>query len=170
MNVQDKSNPVIVNIGTHKKSNKPKATFTVAPVTSLTKFYNNKINSCKSRKIEFKLTKAQVGELLKVEYCAYTGIKLTRTGSDNVRKPTDLTLERVDCEEGYTMKNTIVVCYAANSVKAALETNFRSEANSVIHGISETLKRIEAKDKPVVHVQHNVVQKAVLWLGKRVGL
>jgi hypothetical protein len=169
-------NPVVVTIKRPAKKRvvapKKPAPAGIVPLTDarVSSFYHNKKNSCKSRKIAFDLTKAQVKELMQIEFCAYTGIKLTRTGSDNVRLPTDLTLERVDCDEGYTVDNTIVVCLAANSVKAALETHFRSKANSVIHGISETLKRIEARDCPVVEIKRTTVQKVVLWVAKRVGL
>lgn len=129
-------------------------------------FYRNKVNSCRARKIAFSLTRQDVEELLKVEHCAYTGIKLTRTGSDNVRRPTDLTLERVDCEKGYTVENTISVCLAANNIKAIFETDFRKDSVQVLHKISESLKKLE----PVAKVERSMVQKVVRWMADRVGV
>lgn len=130
-------------------------------------FYRNKINSCRARKIEFLLSRQDVIELLKVEHCAYTGVKLTRTGSNNIRRPTDLTLERVDCEKGYTVDNTISVCYAANNIKAFFETEFRKDSVQVLHKISASLKKLE---EGAVKKDLSVVQRFVRWMADRVGV
>ncbi len=124
-------------------------------------YYRNKGNSCKSRGIAFELTKKQVQEFLQIQYCAYTGVKLTRSTASKQRA-TDWTLERVDCTKPYTLENTIVVCHAANAAKSAFETIYRDKAAEVITKMSKYFEK-PRKD-------YNMVQKAVLWLNGKVGL
>lgn len=142
----------------------------------LTKFYNSKKNSCKSRKIEFLLTKEQCKELLSIEQCAYTGVVMTFTESGSkVQKPTDVTLERVDCTKPYTLENTIAVCKAANGAKNAFEAVYREEASVMLCKMADSLKRIEAAQQPVTTVaavkkDYNFVQKMVKWAADKVGV
>lgn len=135
------------------------------------KFYRNKMNSSRARKIAFELSMGDIRELLKTEYCAYTGIKLTHTESHSVKQlATDFTLERVDCSKGYTKENTIAVCHAANAAKNTFEQRFREEASTMIHALSDSLKRLESGCTVEPVKNYNMVQKAVLWIGRKVGV
>lgn len=142
--------------------------------TKLKSFYTNKKNSCKSRKIEFLLTKEQCRELLSIEQCAYTGVVMTLT-NNKVQKPTDVTLERVDCTKPYTLENTIAVCKAANGAKSAFEAVYREEAGVMLCKMADSLKRIEAAQQPiktiaVVKKDYTFVQKMVKWAADKVGV
>jgi hypothetical protein len=134
---------------------------------SVRNYYQNKKNSSKARKIPFELTIDQMRELWKVDTCAYTGLKLTHA-TEAKQKPTDFTLERVDCSKGYTMENTIVVCYAANAVKAAIEVYFREKSVDVIHSMSKTLKEREAVEEAQQDLSR--MQRVVKWMAGKVGM
>jgi len=152
----------------------------------LNNFYLNKTNSCKSRGIRWRLTKDQCRELLQVECCAYTGIVMTlHPGGKAPRQPTDVTLERVDCSKPYTVANTIAVCNAANSAKAAFEGVYRDKSAEMIVKMAESLTRLEKKvvcEQTCEHVwpvtpvtvvkEYNptLMQKIVGWVAKKMSV
>lgn len=139
----------------------------------LTKMYASKKQSCKARKISFKLSKEEYKELMLSPVCAYTGIELTinNTGT-NARKATDVTLERVNCEQGYTVDNTIAVCHAANSAKAVFDGMLRDDGLALLKKMAEAVARIESKSvvEKVQSKEYSLTQRFVLWLNKVVGI
>ena len=52
--------------------------------------------------------------------CALTGIKMTWKNGTGVPLPTALSLDRKDYRKGYTLSNTRIVCYAANTFRGRL--------------------------------------------------
>lgn len=95
--------------------------------------------------------------------------------NSKVQKPTDVTLERVDCTKPYTMENTIAVCKAANGAKSAFEAVYREDASAMLCKMADSLKRIEAAQQPVSIVpelkkNYNFVQKMVKWAADKVGV
>ena len=95
--------------------------------------------------------------------------------NNKVQKPTDVTLERVDCTKPYTLENTIAVCKAANGAKNAFEAVYREEASVMLCKMADSLKRIEAAQQPITTVaavkkDYNFVQKMVKWAADKVGI
>lgn len=82
--------------------------------------YASKYNNAMKRGIEFTLTLSNIRTLMNKKTCHYTGIKLTK----NLGEPplfSDITLDRVNPELGYTKGNTVACCHAANQLKSTLE-------------------------------------------------
>lgn len=95
----------------------------------VSRFYQNKIESCKRRGIEFNLSLISVHNILRAKYCFYTGIELTRppyrfdgyVPQGYERKNTDVTIERLDNRLGYVSKNVVACSKYANSLKGVFE-------------------------------------------------
>lgn len=88
------------------------------------KYYQNKVNQCNQRGIDWHLTINDVRRILARKKCAYSGIDLTHTSAgktSDTQRFTDLTLERKDSSKGYTKENTIAVCYGFNNIKGQFE-------------------------------------------------
>ena len=135
----------------------------------INKMYLSKVQSSKARKISFELSKQEFRELILSEYCAYTGIALTIAKEGSVRQEaTDVTLERVDCDKGYTMGNTIAVCHAANSAKNVFDSMLRADGLLLLRRMAKAVEKLESK--VVEKKNHNFVQRVVLWVNKRAGL
>jgi hypothetical protein len=107
------------------------------------RYYVNKLQQCKDRKIEFKLTLVQVKNMLRAKRCQLTGIELTHnmmycSGS---QRPTDVTIDRIDCDKPYETGNVIAVAHIANSLKAAFENKPAGVSAKTIHIMSKNLKK-----------------------------
>lgn len=84
--------------------------------------YRNKATDAKSRGLDFKLTLLDFRRLMQRQRCDYTGRQMTfRTDTVSKQLDTDLTVERIDNNEGYVPGNCIAVCKAANAFKSVLE-------------------------------------------------
>lgn len=80
----------------------------------------NKISSCKSRGIEWKLTFVSLKNLMKAKKCFYTGIELTIPAKEGIR-PTDFSIDRIDSTKPYEKGNVVACSHAANQLKAYIE-------------------------------------------------
>lgn len=88
------------------------------------KKYAQKANNARQRGIEFALSYTSIRNLLRAKRCYYTGIELTTPEKGNaIRRPTDLTIERIDSNKGYVKGNVVAACHAANSLKNTFEAN-----------------------------------------------
>lgn len=81
--------------------------------------YYNKVMNATTRGIPFTISLLSFMNLMRTKYCRYTGIPLTLPKGKT--RETDRTLERIDPTKGYEPGNVIVVCYAANSLKANVD-------------------------------------------------
>lgn len=86
------------------------------------KVMHNKINSCRTRKIEWKLTFTSVKNLMKARYCYYTGIEMTIPSKEGAILPTDFSIDRVDSSKPYEKGNVVAACHAANQLKSVIES------------------------------------------------
>ena len=86
----------------------------------LAKKYLSKARSSKDRGIEFSLSLKRYRQLMLTKRCFYTGIVLTKPEGDK-RKFSDLTIDRVDCNEGYTDSNSVACCNGINQLKSQWE-------------------------------------------------
>lgn len=84
-------------------------------------YYQNKVQSCKDRGIEFKLNLVSVRNLLSAKKCAYTGLELTRGKKGLGMTSTDVTIDRIDNSKGYVKGNVIAVSNVANNFKSIFE-------------------------------------------------
>jgi len=92
--------------------------------------YMNKLKDAYSRGIDFQLTLDMYRSILEQTHCYYTGIPLTRPPlshkggipNDYQKAYTDLSIERVDCKQGYVENNVVAVCHYANNRKSSHES------------------------------------------------
>jgi len=84
-------------------------------------YYQNKVQSCKDRGIEFKLNLVSVRNLLSAKKCGYTGLDLTRGKKGLGMLSTDVTIDRIDNSIGYVKGNVIAVSNVANNFKSIFE-------------------------------------------------
>lgn len=104
--------------------------------------YNIKVESCKKRGLEWRITFAQFVELMKAERCAYTGVKFPKNSGR--------TIERVNPLEGYTPENVVVVTNAANSEKSRLDAFVHSDViptDMKVKLMRKALYQLEKKSK-----------------------
>lgn len=86
------------------------------------RYYQNKVESCKDRGVEWKLSLISVRNLLKTKKCPWTGIILTvPRGQGKPQLSTDITIDRIDNSKGYVPGNVIAVSSVANNFKSIFE-------------------------------------------------
>ena len=73
--------------------------------------YLDKQLDCAKRGIEMHLTFSEMKTLIKRTYCYYSGVKLVEGTNHRV------TLDRINCDIGYTKENTVACSYAVNQFK-----------------------------------------------------
>ena len=78
--------------------------------------YVRKLQSCKGRNIEFKLSLKRYKQLIITKRCFYTGVLM----NDREHDPKQLTLDRIDASIGYTDGNTVACCLDINRKKKDL--------------------------------------------------
>lgn len=108
-------------------------------------YYVNKQNNCRNRKISFNLTLTQVKNMLRAKRCQLTGIELTHTdaglvGNSGLQRPTDVTIDRLDCSKPYETGNVIAVAHITNQLKAAFENKSHTSLET-LHKMSRSLKK-----------------------------
>lgn len=108
--------------------------------------YNAKRNDARARGIEFTLTFRCMSNLLRAKKCAYTGVKLTLPSDVLPNTLTDLTIERVNPEEGYVPGNVIAVCRLANNMKSFTENAGLTSMKETHMILTKALKRINKKE------------------------
>lgn len=86
--------------------------------------------------------------LFAFKYCQLTGMKLERTKNSKHALPNSFTIDRLNRFEGYTVANTIVMCYEANQIKADLERyNYTENLSQLTRILDETKRRVLNKYK-----------------------
>jgi hypothetical protein len=123
-------------------------TAAVALEQKLANKYLRKIDNARSRKIDFSLTFAEYKRIMLRKRCAYTGVILTMHKGGQP-SGNDVTLERIDNEQGYHFHNCIAVSYTANSIKSVFEN-----PNTPI-GVAEGIKMFAAIDRLQKQVKKN---------------
>lgn len=84
-------------------------------------YYTNKVQSCKDRGIEWKLSLISVRNLLRTERCPYSGIKLTMPRSGKQALSSDITIDRIDNKRPYEPGNVMAVSNKINNLKSIFE-------------------------------------------------
>ena len=77
------------------------------------KLMNQAMMSSKARGIEFSIGRE---DIIIPEFCPYLGVRLTNLGG---RKPTNISIDRIDNAKGYVPGNIQVISYLANRMKDA---------------------------------------------------
>jgi len=86
--------------------------------------------------------------LFSFKYCQLTGMKLDRNKNSKHALPNSFTIDRLNRFEGYTVANTIVMCYEANQIKSDLERhNYTENLSQLIRILDETKRRVLNKYK-----------------------
>lgn len=111
-----------------------------------TTYYTNKLQQCKDRNIEFKLSFVQVKNMLRAKQCQLTGIALTHTNAGKAaqdkcptQRPTDVTIDRIDNSKGYEKGNVCAVSHVANSVKNGFEMGYGKNAIKAVKMMAKKL-------------------------------
>lgn len=102
-------------------------------------YYVNKVQSCRTREIEFNLTFTQVKNMLRAKKCQYTGVTLTKSTSSS-QLPTDVTIERIDPSKAYETGNVCAVSYAANQAKSAFDKIYGKDSYKMFLLMAKNMK------------------------------
>ena len=84
-------------------------------------YYKRKMESCKSRGIEFKLNLVSVRNLLRTRKCPYTGLTLTVGRAGKAALSSDITIDRIDNSLPYVKGNVMAISHKANNLKSIFE-------------------------------------------------
>lgn len=84
-------------------------------------YYRRKMESCKTRGIDFKLNLVSVRNLLRTRKCPYTGKELTVPRPGKQALTTDITIDRIDNTKGYQKGNVMAISNRANNLKSIFE-------------------------------------------------
>jgi hypothetical protein len=86
--------------------------------------------------------------LFEIKHCQLTGMELKRCKKSKHALPNSFTIDRLNRFEGYTVANTIVMCYEANQIKSDLERyNYTENLSQLIRILNETKRRVLNKYK-----------------------
>lgn len=113
-------------------------------------YYKAKVESCRDRGIEFKLSLISVRNLLSAKYCGYTGMELTRNkaGAKSACQ-SDVTIGRIDNSLGYVKGNVIAVSNVANNFKSIFENPVykmdMKMAEKALKNMQKKLKTVKGK-------------------------
>lgn len=113
-------------------------------------YYKAKVESCRDRGIEFKLSLISVRNLLSAKYCGYTGMELTRNkaGAKSACQ-SDVTIDRIDNSIGYVKGNVIAVSNVANNFKSIFENPVykmdMKMAEKALKNMQKKLKNVKEK-------------------------
>lgn len=109
-------------------------------------YYERKVESCKTRGIEFKLNLISVRNLLSAKRCAYTGMLLTRGKKLQPQLASDVTIDRIDNKRPYEKGNVVAVSNIANNFKGIFENpSYKLD----MHTAEKALNKIQKKIKQV---------------------
>jgi hypothetical protein len=84
-------------------------------------YYKNKVESCKARGVEWKLSLVSVRNLLRTVNCPYTGAAMTMPRPGKGTITTDITIDRIDNKQGYVPGNVMACSSIANNFKSMFE-------------------------------------------------
>lgn len=110
----------------------------------IAKKYLSLLNSAKRRGKDFDLDFSDVRSLITKKHCAYTGVLLTRSDSEEAKLPTDRTVDRVDSRKGYIKGSVVSVSHHANVLKNMILENSESEIRMPFKQLKQM---VEALDK-----------------------
>lgn len=117
----------------------------------VSKYYINKVNSCKQSGKEFALTLTEVRNLFKIKKCQYSGVDLTHKGAGtnlpDRDRFTDTTLERVDNTIGYCKGNVLAVAHGFNQIKSTFENEQCPAEFKHLFKFAETVKKLHKSKK-----------------------
>lgn len=97
----------------------------------IAELFLRKKQSSKSRGIEFDLSFTAFKNMMRAKKCFFTRVALTDPTS-SIQKPTDRTIDRLDCNKGYVHGNVVACCFAANQLKAAIESSDVKDKKAVM--------------------------------------
>lgn len=107
--------------------------------------FRNKYKNAKDRGIEFTLSFRAMKNLLSATKCYYTGLLLTNPeGPEEAKlKPSDLTIDRIDCKVGYVSGNVVACSNAANQLKSQFEQAGIAGLKAGENVFKKSIKRIK---------------------------
>lgn len=108
-----------------------------------------KMYDAEKRGLEFTLSLKSIENLMKAEYCYYTGFKLTEPKSEegSFQIATDRTIDRIDASKGYVKGNVVACSFAANQLKSMCEGGGIAGYKMGERVFRKTLKRIQETQK-----------------------
>ena len=112
-------------------------------------YYRRKMESCKTRGIDFKLNLVSVRNLLRTQKCPYTGINLTVGRPGKMALSSDITIDRIDNTKPYVKGNVMAISQKANNLKSIFENpeygmDF-AKAAKVMTMIDKRVKKVKEK-------------------------
>lgn len=113
-------------------------------------WYQNKVQSCKDRGIEWKLNIISVRNMLRTRKCPYTGVTMTVPRQGKQALCSDITIDRIDNKKGYVPGNVMAVSRKANNLKSIFENpeyglDF-DDAVKVISKMRNKVKKIKGEN------------------------
>jgi len=113
--------------------------------------FRNKYKNSKDRGIEFSLSFRAMKNLLSAKKCYYTGLLLTNPEGpeEGKMKPSDLTIDRIDCKRGYVSGNVVACSNAANQLKAQFEQAGIAGLKAGENVFKKSIKRIKGMEEKV---------------------
>lgn len=114
----------------------------------IARYYKNKVDYCRKRKLNWALTISDVRRMFNRKLCAYSGIQLSHQGARGNagdQNFTDATLERIDNNIGYVKGNCVVVCYGFNNLKAQFENPTHAASFKDLYRFADTLRKMKVK-------------------------
>ena len=108
--------------------------------------YVSKAQNAKARNLSFDLSFTSFKNLMMAKRCFYTKAILTDYDSTIGNRPTDRTIDRLDCNLGYVKGNVVACCSVANQLKASMETS-GIDCSSMIKIIKKSKNKIKGNKK-----------------------
>lgn len=113
------------------------------------KFYLNKHKNAFSRGIEFSINLISLRNVLKAKRCYWTGIELTHPPLTNSgeyppgykKRPSDVTIERIDSRKGYVKGNVVACSQYANSLKSVFENDQNDYQPKHFYKMADKMRR-----------------------------
>jgi hypothetical protein len=93
--------------------------------TEIAKKFLSKALDAERRGLEFNLTLTSFKNMLRAKKCRYSGVTLTR--QQGVMKATDITIERIDPNQGYVIGNVCAASHEMNKLKSKWEHKISPE-------------------------------------------
>lgn len=114
--------------------------------------YVAKIESAKSKGIDFSLSFCEFKRLMFTQRCRISRVLLTDSvGRGGTLLQTDRTIDRIDASKGYETGNVMAVCHGVNNFKSRFEGDSSVVTPKIaLKILSEMVKRERKKKKIIV--------------------